>query len=260
MQAGDLRAGLHAQLRVQVRERLVHEEHLWLADDSPAESNALALTAGERLRLAVQELLDAEDLRCLLHAGVDLRLGGLAQLEAERHVVVHTHMGVERVALEHHRDVAVLRRDVVHPPLPDEQVTLRDVLQPRDHAERRALAATGRPDEYQELAVLDVDVQVLNRRDVVAAVLLAYVLENHSRHARASFIYASPLVCRPMLLSGTARTWPGGEAPRTLPWDPSGACRYDTTTAPVCQGLPERVSEYRAMGGLRACWAMRTVQ
>jgi hypothetical protein len=45
LQVRDVRAHLHAQLRVQVRERLVHQEDLRLAHDRPAHRDALALTA-----------------------------------------------------------------------------------------------------------------------------------------------------------------------------------------------------------------------
>ena len=62
LQRGDLGAGLHAQLGVEVGQRLVHQEHLRRADDRPAHRDPLALAAGERLRLAVEELLQVEDL------------------------------------------------------------------------------------------------------------------------------------------------------------------------------------------------------
>ena len=56
LQRADLGAHLAAQLRVEVGQRLVHEERLRLADDRPAHGHPLALPAGERLRLAVQVL------------------------------------------------------------------------------------------------------------------------------------------------------------------------------------------------------------
>ena len=68
MQLGDLGAHLHAQLRVQVGERFVHQEDLRIADDGAAQSDALTLAAGERLRLTVEKLLDAQDLRGLANA------------------------------------------------------------------------------------------------------------------------------------------------------------------------------------------------
>ena len=54
LQGGDLDTGLHAELGVEVRQRLVHEEDLRLADDRPAHRDTLTLTTGERLRLAAR--------------------------------------------------------------------------------------------------------------------------------------------------------------------------------------------------------------
>ena len=68
LQRGDLGAGLHAQLGVEVRQRLVHEEDLRLADDRAAHGDALALAAGEGLGLAVEVRLEVEDLGGLLDA------------------------------------------------------------------------------------------------------------------------------------------------------------------------------------------------
>ena len=108
VEARDLGAGLDAQLGVEVGERLVHEEDGGLADDGPAQGDALALAAGELLGLARQEGRQLDRLGRLLDPPVDLLLVDLAELEAEGQVVVDGHVRVERVALEDHRDVAVL--------------------------------------------------------------------------------------------------------------------------------------------------------
>ena len=65
---------LHAQFGVEVRQRLVEQEHLRMAHDRAAERDALALAAGKLARLALQQFLDAEDLGRLLHALGDLGL------------------------------------------------------------------------------------------------------------------------------------------------------------------------------------------
>ena len=62
LQRRDLGAGLHAQLGVEVRQRLVHEEHLGLTHDGAAHGDALTLTTGERLRLAAEVGLQVEQL------------------------------------------------------------------------------------------------------------------------------------------------------------------------------------------------------
>ena len=150
----DLGAGLHAQLRVEVRERLVHQERLRLADDRPTHRDPLSLTARESSRLALQELVEPEHVGRSLHALVDLVLRhALPEAQSERDVLEDGEVRVERVALEHHRDVAIARRNVVDDPLADPEDAFRDVLETRDHPQRGRLAAPGRPDEHHELAV-----------------------------------------------------------------------------------------------------------
>ena len=56
LQRRDLRTGLDAELGVEVRQRLVHEEHLGLTHDGAAHGDALTLATGEGLRLAVEVL------------------------------------------------------------------------------------------------------------------------------------------------------------------------------------------------------------
>ena len=59
LQRGDLGTGGDAQLGVEVRQRLIHEEHLGLTHDGATHGDTLALTTGEGLRLAVEEVFEA---------------------------------------------------------------------------------------------------------------------------------------------------------------------------------------------------------
>ena len=113
MHALDLGAHLHAQFGVEIGQRLVEQEHLGIAHDGAAHGDALALAAGELLRPAREQFGDVEDAGGVVDALLDLGLGKFAQLEAERHVFADRHVRIERVVLEHHGDVAVLRRQVV---------------------------------------------------------------------------------------------------------------------------------------------------
>jgi hypothetical protein len=65
-------------------------------------------------------------------------------------------MRIERVVLEHHRDVAVCRLDFVHHAVADLNRAARDGLKPGHHAEKRGLAAARGADQHAERAVLDV--------------------------------------------------------------------------------------------------------
>jgi hypothetical protein len=171
----NLRAHLHPQLGVQVGQRLVHQEHRGLAHDRPAHRDPLALAARQLSRLAVQPVVQAQDLGRLLDPGGDVALRQLAHLEREADVLAHRHVRVERVVLEHHRDVPVLRREVVDRPPADAQRARGDVLQPGDHPKRRGLAAPRRADEHHELPVAHLEVQVPDGMEAVRVHLVDLV-------------------------------------------------------------------------------------
>ena len=182
LERGDLGAGLDAELGVQVGQRLVHEEDLGLAHDGTAHGDALALAAGESLRLAVEVLGQAEDLGRLPDPLVDLVFRGARNLEGEAHVVVHAHMRVQGVVLEDHGDVAVLGLDIGDVLVPDENAPGVDVLQTGEHAQRSGLAASGGADQDEELAVGDREVQRVHARAVIARVDAGGVIESHRCH------------------------------------------------------------------------------
>ena len=119
LQTGDLGAHLHTQLRVEVRQRFVHQERCRLTDDGTTHRHTLALAARQLPGLAIEIGRQLQRLGCLAHPLVDLVLGHLGELEREPDVVVHRHVRVQRVVLEDHRDVTVLRLHVVHDSITD---------------------------------------------------------------------------------------------------------------------------------------------
>ena len=107
----DLGAHLHAQLRVEVRQRLVEQEHLRVAHDRAPHRDALALAARELARIAVEVRREPEDVGgASRRAAAMSSFAALREHQRERHVVAHRHVRIERVVLEHHRDVALLGR------------------------------------------------------------------------------------------------------------------------------------------------------
>ena len=72
MQARDLHAHRHAQLGVEVGQRLVEQEHLRLAHQRAAERDALALAARQRGRLAIEQRFQFQRRRGLAHARGDV--------------------------------------------------------------------------------------------------------------------------------------------------------------------------------------------
>ncbi len=89
----------------------------------------------------------------LLH----VRTGNLALLQPEGDVVPDGHVGIERVGLEDHGDVAVFRLHVVDHVVVNPNLSLVERLQSCDDVEQRGLSASGWSQEHQKLAIADVD-------------------------------------------------------------------------------------------------------
>src|SRR5271165_598814 len=133
VQAGDLRPHLNAHLRVQVGQRFVEKEHNRTSHNSATESYALALTAGESVRFAVQHLVKTKSFR---GSTDDLRneiLLLLCQLEAESHVVEDSHVRIKRVVLENHRDSAIFRLEFIDYTTTDRDGPACDLFKTSDH-------------------------------------------------------------------------------------------------------------------------------
>ncbi len=125
--------------------------------------DALLLPAGQRRRTPCQQRLQAElgtDL-----GGAGLALGARAPPDLQRigDVLEHGHVRVERIVLEDHRQVAFTRRQRGDVALADPQRPLGRRLESGDGAQQRRLAATGRPEQGEELAVADRQLERIQR-------------------------------------------------------------------------------------------------
>src|SRR6185312_12007654 len=99
-------------------------------------------------------------------------------------VLGDAHVRPQRVRLEHHADMAVLGRDVDVGAADDQiadpdRAALRS-LEPGDQAQQRALAAAGRTEHREELALVDRERNVVDRGDRSEA--LDDAVERHGCH------------------------------------------------------------------------------
>src|SRR5919201_1226763 len=156
----DLGPHVQAQLRVQVRERLVPQESPRVGPDRPGEGGPLALAPRELPRRALEEPVDVEHARHLRHPPRALRRGHLPHPERVGDVVGDVLVRVERVALEDHGHVAVLRLEPGHVAGADEDAAGGGLLEPGQDPKGGGLAAAGRAEQGQEGAVRDVQVEV----------------------------------------------------------------------------------------------------
>src|SRR5471030_2043752 len=82
-------------------------------------------------------------------------------LQWEGEILVHAQMWIQGVALEHHRNVSLARWKLLDLPTIDDDAARGEPLQTRDAAQDRALAAAGRTDEGDQLAIFDGQVEAV---------------------------------------------------------------------------------------------------
>ena len=163
---------LLAQLEVERAERLVEEEDGGSVDERPGQRDPLRLAAGDLGRLALLEAGQLDQLEHVGDARLDLVALDLLAPQPEGDVVLDRQVREQRVVLEDRVDVPLVRRQPGHvleralagrwiggPQLDQARGGL---LEPADHPEGGRLAAAGRPEEGEELAVLDLEVDVVD--------------------------------------------------------------------------------------------------
>ena len=185
VQQHELTPHLHAELRVEVGQRLVHQERLGFAHHRAAHRDPLALSARELRRPPLQQREEPEDLRGIEHALFELRLRGLPELQPEREVLFDRHVRVEGVALEHHRDVSRLRLQIGDLAVADRDLAGGDLLQSGDHPQDRGLPASGGTHEDHEFAVRDLERDIVDGDHIVAEEL-GDPIQDDPRHQDSS--------------------------------------------------------------------------
>ena len=113
-----------------------------IAHDGAPHGHALALAARELPGIALQIGVEVEDVGGTLDPLGDHGRIGFPQLEGKGHVLLDSLMGIERVVLEHHGDVALGRRQMIDDAVADGDRAAGNGLQPGYHSEQRGLAAT----------------------------------------------------------------------------------------------------------------------
>ena len=104
--------------------------------------------------------------------------GRFAKLERKGEIIIDGHVGIQRVVLENHRYIAVLRRYVVYKPAVDVQLAVRDLFKTGNHSQCGGLSAPGGPYQHYEFLVLDLEVYVMYSSNLVV-VDLFQSFQNH---------------------------------------------------------------------------------
>jgi hypothetical protein len=132
--------------------------------DRATHRDSLALSARDVFRLAAEVRLEIEQLRDVAHARDSLALRHAVLLQRKTHVLGDAEVRVERVVLEHHRDVAVAGAHAADVTIADEDAAAVERLQAGEHPQRCRLARARRPDEHEQLTVVDAERELVDRR------------------------------------------------------------------------------------------------
>ena len=170
--APDLVLHLLAQAAVERSQRLVHQHQARLEHQRPGNGHALLLPARQLVGTAPLETLQPYQLQRPAHALPALLGSEPAHVEREGQVLLHRQVGEQRVVLEHHADVALPWRQIVHRAPGDADAAGGRHLEPRQHHQAGGLAGAGRPQQGQELPLAHAQAQILHhqRPPIVALV------------------------------------------------------------------------------------------
>ena len=113
----------NSELGVQVGQGFIEKKHLWIPDNGSTKGHPLTLTAGQLSRLAVEQLVDTKKIGCLFDRPVDFSFGNLAHFQTETHIVINRHLGIQRVILKNHGNIAIPGMNIIHKTIPDNHFT-----------------------------------------------------------------------------------------------------------------------------------------
>ena len=140
------------RLRVERPERLVHQQDFRIADQDLREPDALPLPAGQHMRIAVAETIEADARKPRLRLCARFRRRHAGDLEANRDILERGFPRKQGIGLKQITRPAVQRveRLAENPDRPR-----RRRPQPGCDIQQRRFSAAGRPDDRDELAVGD---------------------------------------------------------------------------------------------------------
>ena len=99
------------------------------------DGNPLALAARKLARAPVEVVGKVQNFGGLRHPPILFGFVEPGHAQRKGDILAHAHMRVERIGLEHHGQPPVGSGNVVHHLAPDDDITARYWLQPRDHAQ-----------------------------------------------------------------------------------------------------------------------------
>ena len=161
-----LQLDLHvlAQLLVERAQRFVHQHQLRLEHQCAGQGHALLLATRQLRRVAARHALQPHHGQRPLHPLGLLGFGYTAHRQRVGHVVAHRHVRKQRVVLEHHAEIALVRRGAGDGLAVEQDLAGGGRLEAGQHHQRGGLARARGAQQRQELAAADVQVELAHHQ------------------------------------------------------------------------------------------------
>ena len=167
VQAAQPAPQLVPDLTVQGTEGFIEQQHVGIHRERPSQGNALPLSAGELRGKAIAGLAQLHQLEQRLHLAANVRgrrpFAARLDLESEGDVFEHRHVTEQRVMLKHESDLAVPDRPQSRILAIEQHLSRIGDFETRDDAQQRGLAAARGPEQRDQRAGGDVEIDVFNR-------------------------------------------------------------------------------------------------
>src|SRR5690606_35494253 len=174
-------AQVTAHLGIERAEGLVEQQYARFDGERPRQGDALALAAGELVRIAVAKPRQLHEIEQLRGSPPDLApreaVASAPDRQAEADIVEHVHMAEQRIVLEDEADIAFLDRTQRRVAAAEPDAAGIGTLQSGDQAQQGGLAGAGRAEQGDQFARTDVERHVM--QGGIAAELLAYRSDGH---------------------------------------------------------------------------------
>src|SRR5215211_1346374 len=176
-----------AGLRVEARERFVHEQNIRLADEAARQRNAAAHAARELVRIGVGEVTKLDQVQRRLRTSLPLGSRRGARLQCQRDIAYRAPPRQQTIVLKHVADTVPVHgaaRILPH----HQHLTLIGRDQAGGEVENGALAGPGCAENGDDLAVRNVEADVAQNFQpavVVRQEILGDILKGNRRDLRA---------------------------------------------------------------------------
>uniref|UniRef100_A0A8W7P6H0 Glucose-6-phosphate isomerase n=1 Tax=Anopheles coluzzii TaxID=1518534 RepID=A0A8W7P6H0_ANOCL len=172
----DFHLHVFAQLLVQCAQRFIHQHQLRFEYQGTGQGHTLLLAAGHLAGVAVGKLVQLHHGQGALDPLGDIGLVHATHFQREGQVFGYGHVREQCVVLEHHADVALVRRHAVERTLTQHDLAGSRGFEAGQHHQAGGLAGAGRTQQGKEFALADVQIEILHDQGL-AVVALLYVLE-----------------------------------------------------------------------------------